>query len=90
MMEYGLIGEHLGHSFSADIHGRIGLYGYELREIAPQELDGFMRKHEFRGINVTIPYKQAVIPYLDGIDENAAEDRGGEYRRMPRGKAVRL
>lgn len=71
MMEYGLIGEHLGHSFSADIHGRIGLYGYELREIAPQELDGFMRKHEFRGINVTIPYKQAVIPYLDGIDENA-------------------
>lgn len=70
-MEYSLIGEHLGHSFSADIHGRIGLYGYELCEIAPQELDGFMRKHEFRGINVTIPYKQAVIPYLDGIDENA-------------------
>lgn len=78
-VKYGLIGEKLGHSFSADIHGRIGRYdcpedgGYDYRllELAPDELDGFMRRRNFLGLNVTIPYKQTVIPYLDDIDETA-------------------
>ena len=72
-MEYGLIGEHLGHSFSKDIHALIADYNYELKEIAPSDIDAFMKAKDFKGINVTIPYKQTVIPYLDEIDENAAK-----------------
>ena len=70
-MKYGLIGEKLGHSFSKEIHERLG-YDYELCEVAPDALDGFMKAKNFEGINVTIPYKQAVIPYLDEIDEFAS------------------
>lgn len=70
-MEYGLIGEHLPHSFSKTIHEKIGGYPYDLKELRPDELDGFMRRADFKGINVTIPYKQAVIPYLDEISEQA-------------------
>ena len=71
-MKYGLIGEKLGHSFSKEIHERLG-YDYELCEVAPEALDGFMKAKNFEGINVTMPYKQAVIPYLDEIDEVASE-----------------
>ena len=70
-MKYGLIGEHLGHSFSKDIHNMIGDYDYQLKEIAPQDLDAFMKARDFLGINVTIPYKQDVIPYLDEVDQAA-------------------
>lgn len=70
-MTYGLIGEHLPHSFSKEIHAQCAPYEYELREIAPTDLDGFMRAADFRAINVTIPYKQAVMPYLCYVHENA-------------------
>ena len=70
-MEYGLIGEHLPHSFSPEIHKRIGDYKYEIKELEPKELEDFFKARDFKGINVTIPYKQAVIPYLDEIDEAA-------------------
>lgn len=70
-MEYGCIGEHLGHSFSAEIHPLLADYSYCLREVAPDCVDEFLRARRFRGINVTIPYKQTVIPYLDEIDEAA-------------------
>lgn len=66
-MEYGLIGEKLSHSFSKIIHGQISDYDYSLKEIAKDELEGFMRNADFKGINVTIPYKQDVIRYLDEI-----------------------
>ena len=68
---YGCIGEHLPHSFSKEIHGQIGGYAYELKELTPEELPAFMAARQFRGINVTIPYKQAVIPYLDRLDDTA-------------------
>ena len=68
---YGCIGEHLPHSFSREIHEQIGGYAYGLKELTPDELPAFMAAHSFRGINVTIPYKQAVIPYLDEIDGTA-------------------
>mgnify|MGYP002625021768 CR=1 FL=1 len=71
-MEYGLIGEHLGHSYSREIHGQIADYEYELKELRPDELDSFMRSKGFKAINVTIPYKQDVIPYLDHISRQAA------------------
>ena len=71
MMKYGLIGEHLTHSYSCEIHAQIADYEYELHELRPDELGDFLRKREFCGINVTIPYKQAVMPYLDEISESA-------------------
>lgn len=70
-MKYGLIGEHLEHSFSKVIHEMLSDNLYELLEIQRDELDGFMRSKDFSGINVTIPYKESVIPYLDKIDEDA-------------------
>ena len=70
-MKYGLIGEKLGHSFSAEIHNKIADYKYELKEIPNEELDAFMQTKDFCGINVTIPYKQMVMQYLDHIDESA-------------------
>ena len=70
-MKYGLIGKKLSHSFSKPIHEKIADYTYEIKELTNQELDCFMRAKNFIGINVTIPYKEAVIPYLDSIDEAA-------------------
>ena len=70
-MEYGLIGEHLPHSFSKEIHESLADYTYELHEVAKDELDAFMKAKDFKAINVTIPYKQDVIPYLDEISESA-------------------
>ncbi len=70
-MEYGLIGEHLGHSYSPEIHARIGDYPYELKEIPRNELADFIKERSFKGINVTIPYKQDVIPLLDEVSESA-------------------
>ena len=72
-MKYGLIGEKLGHSFSKTIHETLGGYEYELCELTLDELDAFMRERSFLGINVTIPYKERVIPYLDYVDEMAKE-----------------
>ncbi|MBQ7557936.1 MAG: hypothetical protein IJT00_07720 [Lachnospiraceae bacterium] len=70
-MKYGLIGRRLPHSFSKEIHGMIGSYEYELRELEPEELESFFRERDFLGINVTIPYKEAVMRYLDDISGRA-------------------
>ena len=72
-MEYGLIGEHLPHSFSKEIHEQLASYTYNLHELAPDALDGFMKAKPFKAINVTIPYKRDVIPYLDEISPSAKE-----------------
>ena len=71
-MKYGLIGEKLGHSFSREIHQRLGGYDYRLQELTPAQLPAFLEKRDFRGVNVTIPYKQTVIPLLDEVDPKAA------------------
>ena len=68
-MEYGLIGEKLGHSFSKEIHEKLADYNYILRPLTKEEIPSFMKSKDFKAINVTIPYKQDVIPYLDEIDE---------------------
>ena len=70
-MEYGCIGRCLIHSFSPTIHRMIGRYEYESRELSPEELAAFMAEHDFHGINVTIPYKKAVIPYLNELSPRA-------------------
>lgn len=71
-MEYGLIGEKLGHSYSKQIHEKLAPYTYDLIPLTREEFPVFMERRAFRAINVTIPYKKDVIPYLDELDENAA------------------
>lgn len=66
-MHYGCIGAHLPHSFSKLIHEAIGGYDYQLKELSESELAPFLTARDFRGINVTIPYKEAVIPYLSEL-----------------------
>lgn len=71
-MEYGLIGEKLGHSYSKIIQEKLLKdYTYEIHPVVKEDLDAFMKAKAFKGINVTIPYKQSVIPYLDEMDEAA-------------------
>lgn len=70
-MEYGLIGEKLGHSFSKIIHEKLTDYTYDLTPLDKEEFKSFMERRPFRAINVTIPYKVDVIPYLNEIDEHA-------------------
>ncbi len=72
-MEYGLIGEHLTHSFSKEIHSYFADYDYDICEIPPEKLEDFFKKKDFKGINVTIPYKKDVIKYLDEISYEAKE-----------------
>lgn len=74
-MEYGLIGKTLRHSFSKEIHESIGKYNYELIELDDEQFIAFMREKKFKAINVTIPYKEKVIEYLDYISPEAQEIR---------------
>ncbi len=67
----GLIGEHLGHSFSGPIHALLADYSYELRELPPDGVGDFVKNGGFDAFNVTIPYKQTVLPYLDSISPEA-------------------
>lgn len=70
-MTCGLIGRRLGHSYSPQIHRALADYDYKLWELEPEELETFFRRQDFTGVNVTIPYKQAVIPLLDELSEAA-------------------
>jgi len=70
-MNFGLIGERLAHSYSPEIHRRLRGYVYQLCPMAPTELPAFFARRDFQGINVTIPYKQAVIPYCDVLSDTA-------------------
>ncbi|MBQ7218812.1 MAG: shikimate dehydrogenase, partial [Ruminococcus sp.] len=70
-MNYGLIGERLPHSFSKEIHEKIGDYEYSLKELKQDEVQNFILSKNFKAINVTIPYKQTVIPFLDEISPEA-------------------
>ncbi len=72
IMEYGLIGEKLGHSYSKLIQEKLlDDYTYEICPIAKDDLDAFMQSKQFTAINVTIPYKQSVIPYLSEMSDAA-------------------
>ena len=63
MMRCGLLGEKLGHSYSPAIHAQLADYAYGLYEVAPEDLPAFLTGGDFDALNVTIPYKKAVIPY---------------------------
>ncbi len=73
MGKYGCIGKKLTHSFSKEIHAKLADYDYELIELAEEEVQSFFERKEFKAINVTIPYKQTVIPYLDSVSEIAQQ-----------------
>lgn len=70
-MEYGLLGEHLPHSFSKIIHEKFGKYNYELKELSLDGFKKFMQAKKFKGINITIPYKETALDFVDEIDESA-------------------
>lgn len=70
-MQYGLLGKKLSHSFSPQIHSLLGLPEYGLIEVAENDLQAFMTRKDFSAINVTIPYKQDVMPYCDYLSEDA-------------------
>ena len=70
-MDYGCIGERLGHSFSKEIHNALASYEYSLKELKREELPEFFKNKDFKAINVTIPYKQDVIEFLDWISDEA-------------------
>lgn len=66
-MQCGLLGRKLGHSYSPQIHAQLASYSYSLFEKEPEELEGFLKNGNFVGLNVTIPYKKDVIPFLDQL-----------------------
>ena len=70
-MKCGLLGRKLGHSYSPAIHAHLGSYTYELFEKEPEELGSFLRNGDYSGLNVTMPYKKEVIPYLDLLSPEA-------------------
>lgn len=70
-MQFGLLGESLSHSYSPQIHKLLGNYSYSLFEKKEDELDNFLLHGNFRGINVTAPYKKAVIPYCATLTDCA-------------------
>ena len=70
-MKCGLLGRKLGHSYSPQIHNLLGDYSYILFEKEPEELENFLRNGDFSGLNVTIPYKKEVIPYLSELSPTA-------------------
>ena len=71
-MDYGLLGEKLGHSFSPQLHKALADYDYRLLPTPPAEVEELFRRRAFQGLNVTIPYKQTVIPLCDEVDPRAA------------------
>ena len=72
MLSCGLLGEKLGHSYSPRIHALLGGYEYLLYEKQPEELEIFLREGSWTGLNVTIPYKKAVVPFCDELSDVAA------------------
>ena len=70
-MEYGLIGAKLGHSYSVPIHARLGGYDYRLYEMTEDEARAHLAARDFKGLNVTIPYKKLALEYCDVLSDAA-------------------
>ena len=87
-MLYGLIGEKLDHSFSKSIHQSILSYPYELWSFNQKQLINFLNNRHFKGVNITIPYKEFVLPYLDFIDPIAKEIGAVNTITIQNGKTI--
>ena len=70
-MTYGLLGRTLKHSWSPQIHERLGTVPYELVELEPSELAAFVREGSWQGLNCTIPYKRDLVDLVDELRPNA-------------------
>ena len=71
-MKCGLLGRKLGHSYSPQIHALMGDYSYDLFEKEPEDVKDFVLHGDYDAMNVTIPYKKDVIPFLDEVDPIAS------------------
>ena len=87
-MTFGLIGHKLSHSYSPQIHALLNDYSYELCELEEYEVEGFLKARDFNGINVTIPYKKTVMPYLD--ESSSEAKRIGSVNTIIKDKNNRL
>ena len=88
-MRCGLLGRKLGHSYSPQIHAQLGDYSYSLFEKEPEALADFLKNGDFTGLNVTIPYKKDVIPYLDELSDRAKKlGAVNTIVRKPNGKLI--
>ena len=85
---YGLLGRKLGHSYSSIIHESMGCKGYRLIELEPEELEGFLQREDIGGLNVTIPYKVAVMPLCDVLSPEA--EAIGSVNTIVRGEDGKL
>ena len=72
-MDYGLIGAKLGHSYSVTIHAQLGDYDYRLCEQTGEEFVDLLNRRDFRGLNVTIPYKKLAFEHCDALSDTARE-----------------
>ncbi len=88
MKQFGLLGEKLSHSLSPQIHSYFGDYSYDLIEKSADELSTFFTDCHYDGFNVTIPYKKAVIPYCDELDEQASRIGSVNTIRFLNGKTI--
>ncbi len=87
-MKYGLIGKTLKHSISPEIHKHFGL-NYELLELENEEaVENFLKEKKFLGVNVTIPYKETVIKFLDEITEDAKNIGAVNTIKNEKGKLI--
>lgn len=66
---YGLLGKNINYSYSPYLHSKFGRYDYQLFDLDEKEFENFIKEKKFKGINVTIPYKETVIAYLDYLSE---------------------
>ena len=71
--DYGLLGRTLKHSFSPELHRRLGGYKYNLYEMEPEDVEAFLKEGTFKGLNVTIPYKKTVMNYCQSLSETAGK-----------------
>ena len=72
-MRFGLLGRSIGYSYSPKIHNMLAGYPYELFQVEPEALEDFFLNVPFKGINVTIPYKKAVIPFCTALTPQAQQ-----------------
>ena len=72
-MQYGLIGAKLGHSYSVAIHAQLGKYDYRLCEQTEAEFINLLKHRDFRGLNITIPYKVLAFEHCDALSDTARE-----------------
>ncbi len=68
---YGVLGRTLGHSYTPRIYRLLADMDYIRFEREPEDVEAFLRGDAWAGVNVTIPYKRAVVPFLDELTERA-------------------